>query len=353
MLSQNDKTIFKAITGSQAYGTSTPESDVDYKGIIMQHTDELISFGYKEQFNITKDETYYELRRFMELLSDANPTALELLYTPKNCILTTSPQFELLHSHRDKFITQKCINSFARYGYSQIKKAQGLDKKMNWENSKITRKTILDFCYVLTAKGTMKLKPWLLTHESDMRYQENYGVSKVPNARDMYYLFPKREGLKYKGICNIDETSNELRLSSIPKRETEMGFFIPMSYNKDGYMEHCKDYRSYQDWLKNRNENRYVDVKGHDQKIDGKNVSHCRRLIDIAIEISELKTINVKRPNSEYLLKIKKGEFDLDTIIKKVESDIKLLPELFKKSGLPEDVDKKFVNDLLLDIRHL
>ena len=350
-MDSKDKIIFKAITGSQAYGTSTPESDIDYKGIVMQHSDELISFGYKEQFNITKDETYYELRRFMELLSDANPTALELLHTPKNCILTTSPQFELLYSHRDKFITQKCINSFAIYGYSQIKKAQGLDKKMNWENSKITRKTILDFCYVLTAKGTIKLKSWLLTHKGDLSKQENYGVSKVPNARDMYYLFPKFAGLKYKGICNIDETSNELRLSSIPKSEIDN--FIPMTYNKDGYVEHCKDYRSYQDWLKNRNENRYVDTAKHGQMYDGKNLLHCRRLLDIAIEISELKTINVKRPNAEYLLKIKKGEFYLETIINKAEQDIKKLPELFKKSGLPEDVDKKFVNDLLLEIRHI
>ena len=29
----NEDIIFKTIVGSQAYGTSTPESDIDYKGI--------------------------------------------------------------------------------------------------------------------------------------------------------------------------------------------------------------------------------------------------------------------------------------------------------------------------------
>jgi len=114
--------IFKAIVGSQSYGTSTPTSDVDYKGVYMQSVDELVGFGYKEQVDVGKDECYYEVRRFLQLLGSANPTVLELLYSPTDCILQSSPQFQLIVKHRDRFLTQKCLSSFGGYAVAQIKR---------------------------------------------------------------------------------------------------------------------------------------------------------------------------------------------------------------------------------------
>ena len=107
-----ERLIFKAIVGSQSYGTSTPSSDIDYKGVYMQPVDELITFGYQEQVDVSKDECYYEVRRFLQLLQSANPTVLELLYSPEDCIIKSSPQFELIVNERDKFLTQKCLLSF-------------------------------------------------------------------------------------------------------------------------------------------------------------------------------------------------------------------------------------------------
>ena len=99
-------------------------------------------------------------------------------------------------------------------------------------------------------------------------------------------------GFGYKGLVKTGEgqnvaESNALRLSSIPKGETPICNIV---YNKDGYSEHCKDYKSYEEWLENRNEARWVDVKSHGQKIDGKNMMHCKRLISMAKEIAEGKT---------------------------------------------------------------
>src|ERR1035437_9099826 len=141
--------IYKCVVGSKAYGTFIEgKSDIDYKGVYMQNVNELISFGYKEQIEIGKDECYYEVRRFMQLLQSANPTVLELLYSPADCIIQTSPYFDLIVQHRDKFLTQKCLLSFGGYAVAQIKKAKGLDKKMNWEKERVVRKDVLDFCYV-------------------------------------------------------------------------------------------------------------------------------------------------------------------------------------------------------------
>lgn len=338
----NEKIIFKAVVGSQSYGTSTPESDVDIKGIYTQDISDLVTFGYKEQIEVNKDEVYFEVRRFLQLLQTANPTVLELLYSPEDCILKTSPQFELIRTNRDIFLTKECLKSFGGYAVAQIKKAKGLDKKMNWEKQKVIRKTPLDFIYCYNEGKTMPLTKWL-----NGRSPNNCGLAGLNHFRDCFALYYGDEG-KYSGIAF--DKSNSVRLSSIPKgiKPDTIIFF-----NKDAYSTHCRDYKEYEIWLKNRNIQRYVDIEGHGQKIDGKNLLHCRRLIDTCIEIATEKTINVRRPNAEYLISIRKGQVPLEKIIEEAEIDLKRLDELFAKSNLPDSCDQSIVNELLLQIRML
>jgi uncharacterized protein len=142
--------------------------------------------------------------------------------------------------------------------------------------------------------------------------------------------------------------SNQLRLSSIPKGEESIAV---ISFNKDGYTQHCKDYLAYQEWLENRNEARYVETKKHGQKIDSKNMMHCMRLIRMAQEIGAGKGIQVRRSDREYLLSIRRGEIDLDSLIKEADQAIEEMDSIFDNSDLPNKVDKNLVNDLLIKIR--
>jgi hypothetical protein len=116
-------------------------------------------------------------------------------------------------------------------------------------------------------------------------------------------------------------------------------------------MQHCKDYKSYETWLAQRNEQRWVDVESHSQKIDGKNMMHCRRLMDMAREIAEGKGIVVRRENAQELIDIRQGKIDLQTLIDHVEKEIKEVDNLYKNSTLPEKVDMKLVETILVDIR--
>lgn len=349
--------LFRAVVGSQAYGTSTPTSDIDYKGIFASDLKHLIGFGYKEQIEIGKDETLYEVRRFLQLIQSANPTVLELLYSPEDCILHTSTAYELLKANRDKFLTVQCANSFGGYAIAQIKKARGLDKKMNFEKSRVTRKTPLDFCYVYVNGKTQQIEKFLKENEM---LQEHCGLVRLEHFKDcyaLYYDYQMQYGqltnrdvqpMGYRGI--VGEDSNELRLSSVPKYVDPV---CVLYYNKDGYSMHCRDYREYQEWLENRNTQRYVDTVSHGQKIDGKNLMHCRRLLEMAIEIAKEGTIRVRRPNAAELLRIRRGEVSLEQLLDLSEADIKGLDQLFAKSGLPKEVDSEWVNELLLEIRSL
>ncbi len=363
--------LYLVIRGSHAYGTNVETSDTDYAGVFIQSIDDIIGNKYIGQINDdNNDIVIYEIRRFLELLASNNPTVLELLNTPEDCVIYKDPIFDLVLSDKEKFITKMCAKSFGGYAKQQISKAKGQDKKQNWEKDKVTRKTPLDFCYLHIGEKSVSLKEYLDKNNLDQKF---CGLSNVPHSRDTYALFydrmsdfrysdkrPKWERilsnlfnrtkpLEFKGISF--ENSNDIRLSSIPKELPKSYFIGHISYNKDGYSQHCKDYLSYQVWLEKRNEARWVDVKSHGQKIDGKNMMHCKRLMEMAKEIGEGKGIIVRRPNAEELISIRKGEIDLQTLINNVEKEIIEVDKLFDNSSLPDSIDNDFIHNLIVKIR--
>lgn len=368
--------LYLVIRGSHAYGTSLPTSDTDYSGVFVQNLDSILGMSYVEQINDDKNDiVIYELRRFLELLAKNNPTILELLNTPEDCIIYKHPLFDRILENKDNFLTKICANSFGGYAKEQIGKAKGQNKKQNWEKDKVTRKTPLDFCYLHQGEKSISLVEYLESRNLDQRFA---GLSKVPHSKDTYAMFydytsasiysektgkierkisrfiarfdkSTYKSMGFKGISFED--SNDIRLSSIPFDCPNHYFVGYISYNKDGYMQHCKDYKSYETWLEQRNEQRWVDVESHGQKIDGKNMMHCRRLMDMAREIAEGKGIVVRRPNAQELIDIRQGKIDLQTLIDHVEGEIKEIDLLYKNSTLPDKVDMNLVEDILIEIR--
>lgn len=350
------KPLYLVIRGSHAYGTNIETSDIDFAGVFIQGLEDILGNKYKKQINDkSNDIVIYEIRRFLELLSSNNPTVLELLNTPEDCVIYKDPIFDIILESKDKFITKMCANSFGGYARQQIGKAKGQNKKQNWKKNKVKRKTPLDFCYIHSKDKSIPLLEYFNKKGIDQRF---CGLSNLPHSRDTYSLFydfkeeetnGEVKNFNFKGI--VFEGSNQLKMSSIPKGISDRNFIGYISYNKDGYSQHCKDYKSYQTWLKERNESRWVDVKSHGQKIDGKNMMHCRRLMDMSREIAEGKGIIVRRNNSKELIDIRKGKVDLQSLIDHVEKEIKEVDKLFKESNLPSNVDIDFVNDIQIEIR--
>ncbi len=384
-LKENNLIIFHAIRGSFAYGTFIEgKSDLDYVYVYLQSLEDILGNNYCPQVSDEKGDCVgYEIRRYLELLQQNNPNILETIGCNDDCILYKHPIFDIILKEKEKFLTKRCADSFGKYAISQLRKAKGMDKMQNLEKEKVKRKTPLDFCYVIDGYDSSLILDFL--KESGME-QKFCGISVVPNVRDTYALFydqtsfncfsesipiEQRNNLKetlkqegspfgfgYKGIEKENEedntpASNSLRLSSIPQGEKCLANFY---YNKDGYTMHCKKYRQYQEWLEDRNVQRWVDVKSHGQKIgenpiDGKNMLHCKRLLNMALEIAKGKGVIVRRPDAQELLKIRHGEVSLEELLNWAENEVKQLEELFAKSDLPDDVNPEFINELLVKIR--
>jgi len=358
ILRMKHRLIFKAVVGSQAYGLQTPTSDTDIKGVYIQDYKDLLQAGTYEPFiMVNKDECYYELRNFLELLAAGNPTAIELLATPENCVLETSPEFEEILKHKHMFITQKLYDSFGGYALAQIKKAQGLNKKFNWEQSRIDKKDVLDFCKVLDRYDgkPMPVKEWLAQLELD---QSKVGLSKVDGFRDTYKIHAQpgegiiplsgEEAPVYRGI--MKEESNEVRTSAIPKRYVKLWLGL-LYFNVEAYSTHCRDYKSYKKWLESRNEARYKESR-EGQQYDSKNIMHTARLIMTIEDIHDTGRLNIDMTNRrDELLDIKFGKVDLEKVFGEYSKRASEISKLKADSTLIGHTPLEFTRQLELKIR--
>ena len=342
-LKQNHLLLLDSISGSKAYGLDNAQSDTDIRGVFVLPQTTFYGLNYTPQVNNeSNDITYYELRRFIELLTKNNPNILELLYVPKDCLLYEHPLFAKIK--QVQVLSKLCRNTFGSYAMSQIKKARGLNKKILNPMS-ADRKTILDFCYIVYQQGSIPLKKWL---KLQGLVQKQCGLVNIPHMRNMYAVFydPSNQ-MGYRGIIQKDN-ANDVVVSSIPRGERALTY---LSFNKDGYSSYCKDYKEYWQWVNERNDARYQNTLDHGKNYDAKNLMHTFRLLTMAEEIAQQGRVIVRRPDREWMLKIKKGEFEYEELVQQAEERANRLDELYAKSTLPETPDVEGLERVLVTIR--
>lgn len=408
-LRKNGWIAYEYIRGSHLYGLNNENSDEDHGGVYVCPRDMVMGLrdGYVPQVSDEKGDTvFYEIGRWVELLMNANPTALESLYVPKRCVIRKPrPSVQEVLKHRDMFLTKQCFRTLLGYATSQIQKARGLNKMI--VNPVETRKTILDFCYVPSGQGSKPVAEWLAERGLKQKY---CGLVDLPNMHDAYGLYYDwgthlicefGADLKYKtnltevmsnltgeseeafyhslttlanpvngrrrsawllmneglvnpygfcGIMNENSDSNDVRVCNVPEGIKPL---TVMSYNRSGYEAHCRDYANYQTWRRNRNEDRYRSNLG--KNYDSKNMMHCMRLTVMGRELAEGKGFNVDRTDidRDFLLKIRNHGFEYDEILGMAEKEMERLKILEPQSTLPDGVDFTEANELLIRVREI
>lgn len=379
-LRENGLIAYEYVRGSTLYHLSLDngQSDLDIGGVFIAPYENIVGLRsqYPEQVADDKNDTvFYELGRWVELLLKANPTALESLFVPKDCIIgEVHPAVQYVIDHRDAFVSRECFNTFYGYAVSQIGKARGLNKKI--VNPITERKGVLDFCYTTYKQGSSEFKNWL---EKRGLLQQYCGLVNIPNMHDMYSVFYDwgnhiknsgiNNGLKkfyeqlypgknildepmigYRGIVGTTgEESNEVRLSSVAKGVDPI---CQLYYNKDGYVSHCRAYREYKEWEAKRNPVRYE--SNLTKNYDSKNIMHCMRLVRMAKELAQGKGFNVVRTEDrEYLLDIRKHKFEYDEVMAQLEKEKAEMEEAIKTTTLKEHNDIDEVSNILFKAREI
>jgi hypothetical protein len=155
-IADNPVVLFRGIVGSRAYGTQNANSDTDVRGIFVVPSAEYARLAQppKQVSDERNDRTYYSLVRFCELMSEANPTTMEMLFLPDDCIIKTSPAHSMLVANRGLFVTQKAVDSHLGYALSQIKKARGTNKRV-WNPWPEKPPQAEDYCLFLGDANTL------------------------------------------------------------------------------------------------------------------------------------------------------------------------------------------------------
>ncbi len=341
---QKQLILLDCISGSTAYNLNVSTSDIDKKGVFIMPQMQLYGFIRQEQIaNDSHDEVYFEIGRFLDLLSKNNPSMLELLSTPAQFILQKHPLMQLLKP--EDFLSKLCLDTFAGYAQTQIRKARGLNKKIN-KPLDTERKSVIDFCWVIYQNDTVPLKEWLTT----MGYnQQDCGLTSLPHFRDVYLLYHRSQlsAGTLRGIISGDD-ADDVQLSIVPKDAERLAM---MNFNKDGYSVYCREYREYKQWEEKRNQHRYQNTLSHGKNYDAKNMMHTFRLLNMAEEIALHHEVRVYRHDRDFLLKIRVGEFDFDNLMAMAEEKMGLIEELFAKSNLPDVPRLSNPQELLVEIR--
>ena len=122
--------IYRCIVGSQAFGLTDGDSDVDRRGIYLPPAELHWSlYGVPEQINPHRTgpdadnaETYWELQKFLIMALKANPNILECLHTP--LVEYRTPLAEELVANRQRFLSKLIYQTYNGYVMSQFKKLE-------------------------------------------------------------------------------------------------------------------------------------------------------------------------------------------------------------------------------------
>jgi hypothetical protein len=308
------KTIVKLMFGSQLYGTNTPDSDQDFKGVFLPSKEQILlgkipksineSTKKENQLkNTSKDVDFetYSLHYFIYLACEGETVALDMLHAPDNMIIEKSHIWNLIVAERERFYT-KNLKAFVGYGRRQASKygikgsrlndAQKVLDALKRVNDSTNRCRLLD------------IWPILPTGEHIFKHPPN------ENGERMYEVCGRKIGEK---------------VTLQYARETVKRFV-------DNYGERAR---------------KAADNEG----IDWKAVSHACRAAYQVKQILLENTIVFPLKEAKFLKSVKCGELDYQTIVApKLEDLMTEVEELSLKSNLPDKVDRKFWDRFIINV---
>lgn len=340
-----ESVIFKCVGGSHAYGTSTPTSDKDVRGVcIPKDKSYYIGMGMnvfeqKDKWGSGEDTVIYDLRKFMKLAADNNPNILDLLFCDRSDFLESTPSWEKILQHADKFLSRRCRYSYTGYAFSQLRRIK--NHRGYLLNPPKKRPERADFGLPehkrLATPDMIGAYQWVLT-EMLKDSVESLAFSDETTK--------ELEKVNYIGLVQSQlDTKHFAQVQKITGATDE--WMLAMSQEK-AYSHAMSDWTAYENWAKQRNPKR-VELEAK-YGYDIKHAMHLVRLIRMGEEILSQGKVFVKRPDAEELVAIRNGAWTYDQVVAYAENMEEKMKSLYETSPLPKEANRVFLDKLCQDV---
>ena len=343
-----DHIIYNTIAGSNLYGTNTPLSDIDIRGVFVPIKEVILGVDNIEQIESADSDTvYYSISKFFKLALNGNPNIIELLFAPIDTpryagteLLVCTDTWKKIIDNRNMFLSTKVKHTFVGYAFNQIKRIR------NHRN-------------------------WLLSPPKKQPERSDFGLptEKCLMPKDQIYAFDKIIALYLETICDHHELREQLEKEildhtdftaisqslrgKIPTETLTQLTGLPMNFieyiaKENSYLKALKEYNSYEKWKIERNKERAVlEAKCG---FDAKHASHVYRLLKEGRELLLTGKITFPRPEAEVLLDIKNGNWKYEQIEELFDGVDSEFTKYEEQSVLPHFPDHNKTNSILLEI---
>lgn len=314
------KTLLRTTFGSHLYGTSTPASDRDYKGVhipsaremLLHRTRETISHRTKEDRtakNTAEDIDFesFALHKLMAMLAKGDANALEILFAPREAWLEWTGEWATIHANRDRLLSLTFAQGFVGYMTQQAAKYGVKGSRMGTVRAALA---MLDGWDASFSSGT-KLSRFQEEVEEFNRTHEHAALLSIKHPNGPDQLHWEVVSRKFPLGLHIGEV----------RRVLQQVF--------DNYGQRTRAAEA-------------------NQGVDWKAMSHAIRVGNQAIELLTEGTLTLPRPDAAHLLAIKQGQFDYKPVEAELEGLIETVKDLAAKSTLLPEFDWEFANRVIL-----
>jgi predicted nucleotidyltransferase len=303
MSNTDNKIIFDGIFGSKLYGTENENSDTDYKGVFMPSVYNTVLGNFSDSIetqDVYVDKSMYAISKFIRMLEKADTVSIDMLHTPADYILKTSPLWEELYGMR-KLVYSKNMRGIvgyiktqsSKYGH-KVQRLQEMKEFLNHLDMYKSYNTVQDLA---------------LTFDFSKYKFISYTPTKVESGRNI--------------IGNIDVCGSRYQNSSGIEY---MKFGIESKVNRYG----------------KRSE------KGSVEGGDWKSLSHAYRVLLQLDEIINTRDLRFPLKRADEIRRIKNGELEQDVVMFMIDQMYKSVMNDLYNSDLPDESDLQPMKDAVV-----
>lgn len=307
--------------GSHLYGTSTPQSDLDIKGVFLPSANDILLQKVKPMISESRikahgekntsddiDRDSYSLQRYLELLAQGQTVALDMLFAPEWAMIEPPHQiWREVQKLAPKIIT-KGATSFVKYCRQQA-------NKYGIKGSRVAASRIaLEALY-----------------KAESKYGSN---EKLAFASDE--------------LKKIVEDNEFLKIIESTQTNGDTNIYFEVCGKKCMFSASIKIAREIVQKLVDEYGQRALAAE-RNEGVDWKALSHAVRVGYEALELFETGKITFPCPKAEHLLAIKLGQVEYANVAEEIEQLLIDVEGAALKSSLPETVDTKIIDEFVAE----